>query len=392
MKKRILILGSTGSIGTSSLSVIDQFLERFEVIGLAARRNVDLIVEQALMYHPAAVCLVDEKAAEEAAQRLQHDGVTVFSGLHGLVSLVERPDADLVLNALVGGIGLLPTIRAIETGKDVAMANKEPLVMAGRLLVQEAMEHRVQLLPLDSEPSALWQCLKGNGKDIEIQRILLTASGGPFRRRSANDLVRVTLKETLCHPTWKMGRKITVDSATLMNKGLEVIEAHYLFQVPLSRIGVVIHPQSIVHSCVEFVDGSMIAQLSCPDMRLPIQYALTYPDRLPGVVKGLDLMQIGQLTFESPDWETFPCLGLCYEAAEIGGTAPVVLNAANEIAVESFLAGEIPFVDIPGINRELLTRHRVVEHPDLHQILEADTWARQEAMGRVKKVKKKQCS
>jgi 1-deoxy-D-xylulose-5-phosphate reductoisomerase len=379
MKKRILILGSTGSIGTSSLSVIDQFPERFEVIGLAARRNVDLIVEQALTYHPAAVCLVDEEAAEEAARRLPHDGVMVFSGLQGLLKLVECPDTDLVLNALVGGIGLLPTIRAIETGKDVAMANKEPLVMAGRLLVQEAMEHRVQLLPLDSEPSALWQCLRGNGKATEVQRILLTASGGPFRRRSADDLVHVTLEETLHHPTWKMGRKITVDSATLMNKGLEVIEAHHLFQIPLSRIGVVIHPQSIVHSFVEFVDGSMIAQLSCPDMRLPIQYALTYPDRLPGVVKGLDLMQVGQLTFESPDWEAFPCLGLCYEAAEMGGTAPTVLNAANEVAVESFLAGELPFMGIPGVNRELLRHHRVVDDPCLDQIVEADSWARARA-------------
>lgn len=379
MRRRIVLLGSTGSIGHSALSVIDRLAGRFEVVALGAHKNVDLLLRQVERYHPGVICLVDEDAAARAAECLRGTSTVVVSGLCGLNSLVESSDVDLVINALVGSVGLIPTVKALDAGKDVAMANKEALVMAGRLLTDKARAMGVHLLPLDSEPSALWQCMNGNGTTGEVRKIMLTASGGPFRNKSPEELAAVTVEETLRHPTWRMGKKITVDSATLMNKGLEVIEAHNLFRVPLSEIEVVIHPQSIVHSFVEFVDGSVIAQLSNPDMRLPIQYALTYPDRLPSPVNALSLTEIGSLTFEPPDMDAFPSLGLCYSAAEEGGTATAVLNAANEVAVEAFLAGRIQFPDIPALCRDVLDACPTIADPDLEQILHADALARETA-------------
>jgi 1-deoxy-D-xylulose-5-phosphate reductoisomerase len=313
-----------------------------------------------------------------ARGRLAPLGIQVTTGPEDLAGLSVHPDADLVLNALVGGVGLEPTLAAIRAGKTVAMANKEPLVMAGEILVREARQRGVDLFPLDSEPSALWQCLKGE-RIQEVRRLILTASGGPFLGWSKDRMKDISPKQALNHPTWRMGQKITVDSATLMNKGLEVIEARWLFDLPAARIDVVVHRQSIVHSLVEFVDGSVMAQMSCPDMRLPIQHALTYPDRLPTRVEPLDLLRLGQFTFEPPDTERFPCLWLCYEAARLEGTAPAVLNAANEVAVNRFLNGQIGFLDVAAVNEQVLSAHQGTPEPDIEAVLEADRWARKEA-------------
>ncbi|OGG55897.1 MAG: 1-deoxy-D-xylulose-5-phosphate reductoisomerase [Candidatus Handelsmanbacteria bacterium RIFCSPLOWO2_12_FULL_64_10] len=376
--KRIVILGSTGSIGQNSLDVIEGLQDRFQVVGLSAGRNVELLCEQAIRHRPSVVCVGDERGADAARRRLTPFGIQVIAGPGGLTGLSAHPDADLVLNALVGSVGLQPTLSAIRAGKAVAMANKEPLVMAGGILVREARLRGVDLLPLDSEPSALWQCLKGE-RIHEVRRLILTASGGPFFGWSLDRLRDISPEQALNHPTWRMGRKITIDSATLMNKGLEVIEARWLFDLPASRIDVVVHRQSIVHSLVEFVDGSVMAQMSCPDMRLPIQHALTYPERLPTRVEPLNLLRLSQFTFEPPDTEQFPCLWLCYEAARLEGTAPAVLNAANEIAVSQFLNGQIGFLDIAAVNEEVLSAHRVAPEPDIEEVLEADRWARREA-------------
>lgn len=376
--KRIVVLGSTGSIGRNSLDVIEGLHDRFQVVGLSAGRNIDLLCEQAIRHRPSVVCVGDERGAETARRRLTPLGIQVIAGPEGLTGLSAHPDADLVLNALVGSMGLGPTLSAIRAGKAVAMANKEPLVMAGGILVREARQRGVDLLPLDSEPSALWQCLKGE-RIHEVRRLILTASGGPFFGWSLDRMKAISPEQALNHPTWRMGRKITIDSATLMNKGLEVIEARWLFDLPASRIDVVIHRQSIVHSLVEFVDGSIMAQMSCPDMRLPIQHALTYPDRLPTRVEPLNLLRLGQFTFESPDAERFPCLWLCYEAARLEGTAPAVLNAANEVAVNQFLNGQIGFLDVAAVNEEVLSAHEVTPEPDIEEVLEADRWARREA-------------
>ena len=375
--KRIVILGATGSIGRNSLDVIEGLQDRFQIVGLSAGRNIGLLCEQALRHRPSVVWVGDE-GAEEARGRLTPFGIQVLTGPEGLTGLSAHPDADLVLNALVGGVGLGPTLSAIRAGKTVAMANKEPLVMAGGILVREARQRGVDLFPLDSEPSALWQCLKGE-RIHEVRRLILTASGGPFLGWSRDRMKDISPEQALNHPTWRMGQKITVDSATLMNKGLEVIEARWLFDLPASRIDVVIHRQSIIHSLVEFVDRSVMAQMSCPDMRLPIQHALTYPDRLPTRVEPLDLLRLGQFTFEPPDMERFPCLWLSYEAARLDGTAPAVLNAANEVAVNHFLNGQIGFLDIAAVNEEVLSAHRVTPEPDIEEVLEADRWARQEA-------------
>ncbi len=376
--KRIVILGSTGSIGQNSLDVIEGLQDRFQVVGLSAGRNVDLLCEQAIRHRPSVVCVGDERGADAARRRLTPFGIQVVAGLEGLTGLSAHPDADLVLNALVGGVGLQPTLSAIRAGKAVAMANKEPLVMAGGILVREARLRGVDLLPLDSEPSALWQCLKGE-RIHEVRRLILTASGGPFFGWSLDRLKDISPEQALNHPTWRMGQKITIDSATLMNKGLEVIEARWLFDLPASRIDVVVHRQSVVHSLVEFVDGSVMAQMSCPDMRLPIQHALTYPERLPTRVEPLNLLHLGQFTFEPPDTERFPCLWLCYEAARLEGTAPAVLNAANEVAVSQFLNGQIGFLDVAAVNEEVLSAHRVAPEPGVEDVLEADQWARREA-------------
>jgi len=354
--KRVILLGATGSIGRRTLELVDQFPTRFRVEGLAARgSNPELIADLCLKHRPRALAITDSRAVDAVVRALPHPRPEIFSGASGLVTLASQVDADVVLSAIVGGAGLLPTMAAIQSGKAIALANKETLVMAGPLMTHAARERRVPLLPVDSEHSAIFQCLQGHNRS-EVHRILLTASGGPFRRRSKADLARVTVEEALEHPTWKMGAKITVDSATLMNKGLEVIEARWLFDLVPGQVQVIVHPQSIVHSMVEYVDGSVIAQLGVADMGIPILYALTYPNRLPGASERLDLTRVGALTFEEPDLERFPCLGLARRALLDGDCAPAILNAANEVAVAAFLAGRIPFTRISGLIEEALAR------------------------------------
>lgn len=373
--KNIVVLGSTGSIGRNALSVLSNFADRFNVFGLSTNTNTGLLKEQIQRFKPRMAVVTDEKSFEA----FQKTGMTeVLFGMDGLKKLCSNPEVDLVINALVGAVGLLPSFAAIESGKDLAIANKETLVMAGALLTHKAKEKNIKILPIDSEHSAILQCLL-SGKKNEVKRLILTASGGPFLKRKKKDWQNIKVKEALSHPTWEMGKKITVDSATLMNKGLEVIEAHWLFDMPADKIKVLIHPQSIVHSMVEFVDGSLIAQMSIPDMRIPIQYALFYPERLPTNNQPLDLTQIKTLSFFEPDQKKFPGLEICYQALEMGGTAPAVLSASNEIAVKAFLEEKISFTDICKIVKKTLKNHKVVENPNLDDILNADGWAREEA-------------
>lgn len=373
--KRIIVLGSTGSIGTSTLDVVGRFPDRLAVEGLSAGSNARLLLEQAKRYRPGAVALKDWKAVPALEKALNPLGIRMFGGPEGVLALMEETRADMMVNGLVGAVGLLPTLKAVERGMDVALANKESLVMGGPLVMEKVRERGVRLLPVDSEHSAIWQCVAGSDRRI-LRRLMLTGSGGPFVDWSEEQMARITPKDALAHPTWKMGRKITVDCATLMNKGLEVIEAHWLFDVSPDQIQVVIHRQSIVHSLVEFVDGSTLAQLSLPDMRLPIQFALTYPERWPRETAPLDLAALGTLSFESPDSKRFPCLNLAYQALRIGGTMPAVLNAANEVAVQAFLEERLPFTRIAEVNERTMARHQVIAHPSLDEILEADRWAR----------------
>lgn len=378
MAQDIIILGSTGSIGRQTLQVVEDFPERFRVRGLAAGRNWRLLLEQVVRFRPEAVAL----AAEEDAKRLRTSlpsGVepTIFVGMEGLQQLVTIPGADTVVTAISGAAGLVPTVAAIKAGKNIALANKETLVVAGEIIIRLVREQGVRLLPVDSEHSAIWQCLDGRR---DVRRIILTASGGPFRRYSREALARVTPDVALNHPTWRMGPKITIDSATLMNKGLEVIEAHWLFDVDYDNINVLVHPQSIVHGMVEFVDGGVLASLGVPDMRLPILYALSYPERLAGSLPRLNLAAVGCLTFEEPDEERFPCLGLAVAAGKTGGTMPAVMNAANEVAVEAFLNGRIPFTGIPEVVERVMAAHAVTVKPSLEEVLTADARARARAI------------
>lgn len=375
--KNVVVLGSTGSIGKNALEVLSHFPDQFTLWGISTNRNVDLLEEQIKQFKPRLVVVADEKSFPSLPRN--HD-TEVLSGLVGLKRLCTHPEVDLVINALVGSVGLLPSLDALESGKRLATANKESLVMAGELLVQKAKEKGTEIIPIDSEHSAIQQCLL-SGKKNEVKRIILTASGGPFWGKSETELYRITVEEALSHPTWEMGKKITVDSASLMNKGLEVIEAHWLFDVPPDRIKVVIHPQSIIHSMVEFVDGSVIAQMSVPDMKLPLQYALFYPQRVYSPNTSLDLTKTRQLTFFEPDYDKFPCLKLAYQALEMGGTAPAVLNSANEGAVDAFLSGRIKFTDIWKLLQKVLSQHRVKLNPNLDDILKADRWGRKTAEG-----------
>lgn len=370
------MLGSTGSIGTQALEVIDAAGNQFSVVGLAAGRNVDLLEEQARRYRPRLVAMGDIGAARELAQRLADLPTQVLAGEAGLLEAATM-EADQVVVAMVGAAGLLPTLAAIRAGRQVALANKETLVIAGRIVTETARLHEVRIIPVDSEHSAIFQCLAGQRRE-DLAGIILTASGGPFRLTPAEDLARVTSKEALQHPNWSMGGKITIDSATLMNKALEVIEAHWLFGVDYSQIRIVVHPQSIIHSMVEMIDGSVLAQLGLPDMRLPIQYALTYPNRLARDARRLSLPEIGQLTFEEPDFGKFPCLRYAIEAGKMDGTMPAVMNAANEVAVSAFLAGEIGFMDIPRAIAHVMNQHSVTARPSVEEILEADRWAREQ--------------
>jgi 1-deoxy-D-xylulose-5-phosphate reductoisomerase len=377
--KRLAILGSTGSIGRSALAVVDAHPDRLQVVALAAGTSVEGLAEQAARYRPALVALSSEAAAGDLGARLEASGggPAVRAGREGLMAVATHPDVDLVLCASSGTAGLDAVLAAIDAGKTVALANKEVLVMAGALMMRAARARGVPILPVDSEHSAILQCLHGRAPD-EVRRLVLTASGGPFRHLDAAALARVTPADALRHPTWRMGRKITIDSATLMNKGLEVIEAHWLFGVAAADIDVVIHPQSIVHSMVEFTDGAVMAELSPTDMRLPIQYAFSYPDRWGPPLPPLDLAKLGALEFAAPDRERFPCLDLAYRALEHGGVWPIVLNAANEVAVEAFLGGQLPF---PGISRVIAAALDAAdpgraEPATLAAVREADAWAR----------------
>jgi 1-deoxy-D-xylulose-5-phosphate reductoisomerase len=354
--KRVTVLGATGSVGRRALELVARFPEQFRVEGLAAKgSNPEIVAELCRVHRPRAVAVSDARAVDSLARALGHPRPEIMGGASGLVTMARDLDADVVLSAIVGGAGLLPTMAAIETGKAVAIANKEPLVMAGSLMTAASRRHKAPLLPVDSEHSAIFQCLEGQQRS-QVYRILLTASGGPFRLLSKAEMATVTVKDALNHPTWKMGAKITVDSATLMNKGLEVIEARWLFDLPSDQVQVVVHPQSIIHSMVEYVDGSVIAQLGVADMGIPILYALNHPDRLPWPGERLDLTKTGALTFEEPDAERFPCLTLARQALAAAGCAPAILNAANEVAVGAFLEGRVRYTQIAELIAEALAR------------------------------------
>jgi 1-deoxy-D-xylulose-5-phosphate reductoisomerase len=377
--KRLALLGSTGSIGRSALDVISGFAEDYDVVALAAGRNLELLAEQARRFRPELVSVereVDRLALRELLRGADLDGLEIACGLEGAEAVAGHPRATIVLSAMVGAVGLRPTLAAIRRGITVAIANKESLVIAGELCLEEAARCGATLLPVDSEHSAIYQALRGHRLE-DVRCLLLTGSGGPFR--TTEDLDAVTLEQALRHPTWSMGPKITIDSATLMNKGLEVIEARWLFGIPPARIKILIHPESIIHSIVEYVDGSLLAQLGLPDMRIPIAYALAYPNRLPLKLPSLDLARLARLTFEPPSFDRFPCLGLAYRALELGGTAPAVLNAANEEAVLAFLQRRIRFQDIPRIIQQTLENHSPEAGGELDVLLAADEWAREHA-------------
>ncbi len=379
-KKRVVILGSTGSIGTSALKVARDIPERMEVVGLAAHSSVEVLAAQVNEFGVKDVCLFDEKGLSRLRELVPAD-TRILCGPEGLCELATMEQADMVLVSIIGTAGLKPTLEAIEAGKDLAIASKEILVMAGEVVMQRAAAKGVNVLPVDSEHNAIFQCLQGHqGGAEQVSRLILTASGGPFRQTPAEQLAHVTLEQALQHPTWKMGRKITIDSATLFNKGLEMIEARWLFGVPMERVDVVVHPQSIVHSLVEFTDGSILAQLSSSDMCFPIQYAVTWPERTPNSLKRLDLAQIASLRFEAPRWEDFPALSLARQSGLIGGTMPAMYNAANEVAVQAFVEGRLSFPGIWQTVEAALSRLSPRDyHGDLSVILEADALAREEA-------------
>lgn len=378
MVKRISILGSTGSIGTSTLDVVSLFPDRFKVVGLTAGENIDKIETQIRRFKPSIVSLASEEAAKNLRDRCEDIHVEVLSGMEGLIRISTIPEADIIVSAIAGSAGLIPTFAAVKAGKTIALANKETMVMAGEIITQEAKGKGVELLPVDSEHSAIFQVMQGERWE-EVHKIILTASGGPFLKTSSEEKRKATVKDALKHPNWNMGTKITIDSATLMNKGLEVIEARWLFDVSINQIEVLIHPQSIIHSMVEFRDGSVIAQMGVPDMRIPIAYALSKTERLDLIMPRLDLAKIGMLTFEKPDLKRFPCLSYAYDVVREGGTMPAVLNSSNEVAVRSFLRKRIGFLDIEIVVRETIERHKVSHARTIEDVLMADKWAREEA-------------
>ncbi|MDA7512094.1 1-deoxy-D-xylulose-5-phosphate reductoisomerase [Verrucomicrobia bacterium] len=375
--KNVVLLGSTGSIGTSTVKVAEDLPDQVRLIGLAAGGNVGLLAEQTHLHHPSTISIADETLLPELSKSIP-DTVEIHSGEEGLIHLATLPEADIVLIAIVGTAGLKPALAAIRAGKDIAVASKEILVMAGEIVMREARENGVKVLAVDSEHSAIFQCL--DGKPVEsIRSIWLTASGGPFRETPPEEFAEITVEQALKHPSWVMGRKITIDSATMFNKGLEMIEARWLFGVEMDCVKVVVHPQSVVHSLVEYVDGSMIAQMSTPDMCLPIQYALTHPERMANQRVQTNLASIGTLQFEEPDSERFPALDLARRAGEVCGTLPAVFNAANEVAVDAFCEGKLSFPGITKLVSDVMDQHQVIAHPDLTQILESDQWARRHA-------------
>lgn len=368
MKRKIVLLGSTGSIGTQTLDVVRNNNTELEVVGLAANRSVDAVEKQVREFKPKYVCMFDENAAKDMKDRLADLDVKVYGGMEGLLEIVSVPEADTVLTAVVGMIGIKPTIRAIGSGKDIALANKETLVCAGHIIMPLAAKMGVKILPVDSEHSAIFQSMNGEPKD-KVEKILLTASGGPFRGKKRSELENMTAADALKHPNWNMGPKVTIDSSSLVNKGLEVMEARWLFDVSLDNIQVLIHPQSIIHSAVQYCDGAVMAQLGVPDMKLPIQYALFYPDRRPMAEKRLDLFELGSLTFEKPDTDTFRGLKLAFDAAYAGGSMPTVFNAANEMAVRRFLKGDIRYLQIYDMIEEAMRHHKRIDNPDVAAIL-----------------------
>ncbi|CCQ90091.1 1-deoxy-D-xylulose-5-phosphate reductoisomerase [Nitrospina gracilis 3/211] len=374
--KKISILGSTGSIGVNTLDVIERNPDRFEVIALAACSNVDVIAEQARKFRPKLVSLFDTGKVGALRKKLQGLNIEVVEGQQGSIQAATLPEADMVVSGMVGCAGLVPTYSALKAGKALALANKETLVVAGKLMMEAAEVHGCPIVPVDSEHSAIFQALNGEKSD-RIKRIILTASGGPFRTFTCEQLEHVTREQALKHPNWDMGAKITIDSSTMMNKGLEYIEAKWLFGLE-TQVDILVHAQSIIHSLIEFVDTSVMAQLGMPDMRVPISYALSYPDRIECDLPSLDLAQLGTLTFEAPDFQRFPCLQLAHDALDIAQTMPAVLNAANEIAVQAFLDELIPFKDIPEIIRMALNNHKPTAVNDIEDVLEADRWAREE--------------
>lgn len=379
LTKKIVVLGSTGSIGINTLEVIRENSDYFEIVGLAAKDNWKKLIKQIEEFKPKVVALYNVEAAEKLKETLKETSlqtkVKVLAGISGLLELACLDEADTIVSALVGAVGLRPVIQSIRARKKICLANKEPLVIAGKIIINESQNYNVPIIPIDSEHSAIFQCLENKDKR-NVKRIILTASGGPFRLFSKEKLESVTPLEALKHPNWNMGAKITIDSATLMNKGLEVIEAQWLFNIPISQIEVIVHPQSIIHALVEFVDGSMLAQLSIPDMKLPIQYALSFPKRYPSCCKSLDLLEIAELTFEKPNLELFPCLSIAYKAAEIGGNIPCIMNAANEVAVELFLKNKIKFTDIPKLIQKTIDNLTFIANPTLEQLEEFDKSAR----------------
>lgn len=375
--KKILILGSTGSIGVNTLNVIRQFPDRFSVTALTVNTRIDLLEPQIYEFKPSVVVVKDEKLAAELRRKLTVK-CEVLSGIDGLISVAAKLNYDILLGAMVGFAGLAPTLEAIKRGKRIALANKETLVVGGEIVTELCKKYNAELIPVDSEHSAIYQCLVG--EDItSVNKIILTASGGPFLHLNKEELENVTVKDALNHPTWKMGNKVTIDSASMMNKGLEVIEAHWLFNLPKEKIEVVIHPQSIIHSMVEFVDGSIKAQIGLPDMKLPIQYALGYPERLESNIQKTNFPKIKNLTFFEPDMKKFECLNLAYEVLESGGTAPCVLNAADEVAVDRFLKGEIGFTQIPSLINKTLDKIENHKSPNVETIFECDKLAREAA-------------
>jgi 1-deoxy-D-xylulose-5-phosphate reductoisomerase len=383
-RKRVVILGATGSIGESALKVARDIPERMEIVGLAANSNAEKLAAAANETRAQSVCLVDETKIDILTRKLEYKP-RILGGQEGLLEIARLTNAEMVLVAIVGTGGLRPALAAIEAGKDLAVASKEILVMAGEIVTREARDNDVKVLPVDSEHNAIFQCLEGKSSS-DIRRIILTASGGPFRETPRKDFNSITPEQALKHPTWNMGPKITIDSATLFNKGLEMIEAHWLFDVEMKRVEVVIHPQSIVHSMVEFGDGSTLAQLSYSNMCFPIQYAVTWPDRVPNTLPPLDFSKLSRLEFFTPRYDDFPALNLARRAGETGGTLPAVMNAANEVAVASFLDRQVRFPDIWQIVEDVMNRHTSIAHPDLDAILQADQWARKEARGHVRSV------
>ncbi len=374
----IAVLGSTGSIGRNTLGVIRDFSDKFNVAALSTNSNIDILSQQIKLFHPTLICIRDKNAALDLKSRLNLKNIKLFVGEDGLKEMVQDKRIDKVVLAISGAAALAPLLKAIESGKDIALANKEALVMAGHIIMQKAIHKKITIIPIDSEQSAIWQCLSSEDKN-KLKNIYLTASGGPLHKISRKYFKNISVSEVLKHPRWKMGVKISVDSATLMNKGLEVLETMHLFGVEPDKIRILIHPEALIHSMVEFTDGVILAQLSITDMRIPIQYALTYPERLANKLPNIDFCAVKKLSFQEPDFKRFPCLGLAYRVARDKGTMPAVLNAANEVSVSEFLKNGLDFVSIPRVIERVLNRHRNKIAPDLDDVLEADSWARREA-------------